>query len=64
MDGVCCNCSEAHPQNVFVAMRNILALVIKESEEVSQALLEAVLSNILKDKKVHFFGLGRNLDFL
>ncbi|CAM6113881.1 unnamed protein product [Calypogeia fissa] len=43
--------SEEHPQNVFVAMRNILALVIKESEEVSQPILETVLSNILKDNK-------------
>ncbi|BBN05523.1 sister chromatid cohesion protein PDS5 [Marchantia polymorpha subsp. ruderalis] len=43
--------SEEHPQNVFVAMRNILALVLEESEEVSQPLLEAVLTNLLKDNK-------------
>ncbi|KAL3693850.1 hypothetical protein R1sor_007501 [Riccia sorocarpa] len=43
--------SEEHPQNVFAAMRNILALVLEESEDVSQPLLEAVLANLLKDNK-------------
>ncbi|KAL2634564.1 hypothetical protein R1flu_006043 [Riccia fluitans] len=43
--------SEEHPQNVFSAMRNILALVLEESEEVSQPLLEAVLANLLKSNK-------------
>ncbi|KAL3693856.1 hypothetical protein R1sor_007507 [Riccia sorocarpa] len=43
--------SEEHPQNVFAAMRNILALVLEESEAVSQPLLEAVLANLLKDNK-------------
>lgn len=45
-------CSEEHPQNVFVAMRNILTLVLEEIEEIPEPMLEIVLKNLLKQNKV------------
>ncbi|KAJ7523458.1 hypothetical protein O6H91_18G050900 [Diphasiastrum complanatum] len=42
---------EDHPQNVFTAMRTIMALVLQESFEIPQPLLDQVLSNLLKDNR-------------
>ncbi|XP_024361716.1 sister chromatid cohesion protein PDS5 homolog A isoform X1 [Physcomitrium patens] len=40
-----------HPQNVFVAMRNILSLVLEESEKIPTEILEVILKNLLKTNK-------------
>ncbi|CAM6002851.1 unnamed protein product, partial [Sphagnum balticum] len=40
--------SDEHPQNVFLAMRSVLTLVLEESEEIPPAILEVILKNLLK----------------
>ncbi|CAM6068590.1 unnamed protein product [Sphagnum tenellum] len=43
--------SDKHPEPVFVAMRNVLSLVINEGEEVSSQILEVILNNLLRQKE-------------
>lgn len=38
-------------QNVMIAMRTIMCLVLDESEEIPQPLFDVILSNLLKEKK-------------
>jgi Na+-transporting methylmalonyl-CoA/oxaloacetate decarboxylase gamma subunit len=45
-------CSDKHPEHVFLAMRNVLSLVIEEGEEVSSQILEIILNNLLRQKEV------------
>jgi sister-chromatid-cohesion protein PDS5 len=44
--------SDKHPEHVFLAMRNVLSLVIEEGEEVSSQILEIILNNLLRQKEV------------
>ena len=44
--------SDEQPHNVFVAMRNVLTLVLEESEKIPAAMVEVILKNLLKQKKV------------
>lgn len=44
--------SDEHPQNVFNAMRNVLTLVLEESEKIPAPMLEVILKNLLKQNKV------------
>jgi hypothetical protein len=44
--------SDEQPHNVFVAMRNVLTLVLEESEKIPAAIVEVILKNLLKQKKV------------
>jgi sister-chromatid-cohesion protein PDS5 len=44
--------SDKHPEPVFLAMRNVLSLVINEGEEVSSQILEVILNNLLSQKEV------------
>jgi len=46
--------SDEQPHNVFVAMRNVLTLVLEESEKIPSAMVEVILKNLLKQKKVDF----------
>ncbi|CAN5952052.1 unnamed protein product [Sphagnum jensenii] len=43
--------SDKHPEHVFLAMRNVLSLVIEEGEEVSSQILEIILNNLLRQKE-------------
>lgn len=43
---------DEQPHNVFVAMRNILTLVLEESEKISTKILEVILRSLLKSNKV------------
>lgn len=43
--------SDEHPQNVFLAMRSVLTLVLEESEEILPPMLEVILKNILKKRQ-------------
>jgi sister-chromatid-cohesion protein PDS5 len=43
--------SDKHPEPVFLAMRNVLSLVINEGEEVSSQILEVMLNNLLRQKE-------------
>ncbi|CAK9871658.1 unnamed protein product [Sphagnum jensenii] len=43
--------SDKHPEPVFLAMRNVLSLVINEGEEVSSQILEVILNNLLRQKE-------------
>eukprot|EP00249_Psilotum_nudum_P024915 c29322_g1_i2 orf=363-5285(-) len=43
--------SEEHPQNVLMAMKTIMSLVIEESEDIPQPLLDVLLTNLLQEKK-------------
>lgn len=44
--------SDEQPHNVFVAMRNVLTLVLEESEKIPAAIVEVILKSLLKQKKV------------
>jgi len=46
--------SDEQPHNVFVAMRNVLTLVLEESEKIPSAMVEVILKNLLNQKKVGF----------
>lgn len=44
--------SDEQPHNVFVAMRNVLTLVLEESEKIPAAMVEVILKNLSKHRKV------------
>lgn len=44
--------SDEQPHNVFVAMRNMLTVVLEESEKILAAIVEVIMENRLKQKKV------------
>jgi len=44
--------SDEQPHNVFSAMRNIMTLVLEESEKISTEMVEVILKNLLKRSKV------------
>ncbi|XP_024357694.1 sister chromatid cohesion protein PDS5 homolog A isoform X2 [Physcomitrium patens] len=43
--------SDEQPHNVLVAMRNVLTLVLEESEKIPAEMVEVILKNLLKPKK-------------
>jgi len=49
--------SDEQPHNVFVAMRNILTLVLEESEKIPADMLEVILKSLLKTNKVGLSGI-------
>jgi hypothetical protein len=49
--------SAEQPHNVFVVMKNVLTLVLEESEKIPTAMVEVILLNLLKQRKVELMEL-------